>query len=101
MGATLTQRYGTLDGKAYPTALVGWAYEQDPYDYHYTYYTYNSRFTIVTDAAGGASLTVGSIGWKEQRNNRNHILRTPTPISAVRRQTARRSPRARAPSRSR
>ena len=74
MGATLTQRYGTLDGKAYPTALVGWAYEQDPYDYHYTYYTYNSRFTIVTDAAGGASLTVGSIGWKEQRNNRNHIL---------------------------
>ena len=74
MGATLTQRYGTLDGKAYPTALVGWAWEQDPYDYHYTYYTYNSRFTIVTDAAGGASLTVGSIGWKEQRNNRNHIL---------------------------
>ena len=94
MGATLTQRYGTLDGKAYPTALVGWAWEQDPYDYHYTYYTYNSRFTIVTDAAGGASLTVGSIGWKEQRNNRNHIL-------TVRRQTARRSPRARAPSRSR
>ncbi len=74
MGATLTQRYGTLDGRAYPTALVGWAYEQDPYDYHYTYYTYNSRFTIVTDAAGGANLTVGSIGWKEQRNNRNHIL---------------------------
>lgn len=74
MGATLTQRYGTLDGKAYPAALVGWAYEQDPYDYHYTYYTYNSRFTIVTDDAGGASLTVGSIGWKEQRNNRNHIL---------------------------
>ena len=36
MGATLTQRYGTLDGKAYPTALVGWAWEQDPYDYHYT-----------------------------------------------------------------
>ena len=75
MGATLKQRYGVMNnGWTYHTALVGWAFEQDPYDYHYTYYTYNSRFTIETDASGGTALTIGNIGGWEQRNKRNHIL---------------------------
>ena len=62
MGATLTQRYGVMNNKiTYHTALVGWASETDPYDYHVTEYGYNSRFTIVTDAYGGTSVAISGI----------------------------------------
>lgn len=74
MGATLQERYGVMNnGQAYPNH-VGWAFEKDPYDYHVTYYSYNTRFKILTDAYGGTSITIGNIGWLIQRTKRNHII---------------------------
>ena len=74
MGASITERYGTMNGSAYASPHVGWAQEQDMYDYHVTQYSYNTRITIRTDASGGTSLTVGGIAWLAQRSKRNHIL---------------------------
>lgn len=75
MGATLQERYGVMNNSTYyQYAHVGWASEQDPYDYHVTYYSYNTRFKILTDAYGGTSITIGNIGWLIQRTKRNHII---------------------------
>lgn len=75
MGATLQERYGVMNnGVYYQYTHVGWASETDPYDYHVTYYSYNTRFTIVTDAYGGTSITINGISPMLQYNNRNHII---------------------------
>lgn len=75
MGATVTDKKCTFNGSDYGrNYIVGWASEQDPYDYHVTNYYYNTRFTILTDASGGNSITISGISWSRLYNNRNHII---------------------------
>ena len=78
MGATLKEIACSFADTGLLTVAkrVGWWQETDPYDYHVTRYFYNTRLTILTDAAGGTSLTIAGLAPGYGYGARDHVLVT-------------------------